>query len=613
MARIRRQEDTDIDQLLYQQLVEVGISLRNIKRNVTTETTGRLRGDIWIGNVKYNDPTFEDNILALIECKDHHCTIDDNSWKDAKRQGIAKATSHRLNSFFVSNTDSETRCYNTITSEEICIDREVLNHIPTISVLRAIQTQVSATNSNVLINSFATINPDSRQFRTSLWNLRQIFRSKGISKGSEDSMIKTTLTFGILKLISEQQALNRTIPATIYLWNDWREGHLDREIQNTINDLLNLPVYKHLESSFLLDRRLDNIACKKIIDEFKKYSLYASDFDFFGLIYESLANKEIKKDFGEFYTPRHVIRSMVKLLLKNETVPRPLSICDPACGTGGFLVESFLYLQRIYEQSDSLTSEARNRLKNRTFHGFDTNGNVAIPFARTNMLMADDGGANIQVTEDSLIHLAENEYDYVLANVPYGSYTGNADINSFSLTNINRLELLFLEKIVKSLKNGGSAAVIVPDGLIESTSNNIYRKRFLRLVNLYAVISLPQFIFEPYTTEKTYILFFTKNMPRDIGRIQSSPVYHFILDNDGFKKGKKRYPINDDDFPLLEESFLSKSIEEKCGFVNANEINENTYHSFCSEFYLRLKKPIEITIEQFEQIIEELEEKTNYE
>lgn len=609
MAKIKRQEDTDIDQRLYPKLEEVGLSLKNIKRNVTTEFSGRKRGDLWIGNVKFNDPTFEKNILALIECKDHICTIDDKDWDDAKKQGFEKSITQGLNAFFVTNTDSETRCYNSKNGDEIKIDGEILNYIPNSSILRAIQTQVSSKNSNVLIKSFATKNPDARQFRTTLWNLRQIFRAKGISKGSEDSMIKTTLTFGILKLISEQQSLNRTLPSTIYLWEDWRDGQLDREIKNTIKDILHLDAYKHLANSFVIDERLDNISCKKIIEEFNKYSLYASDFDFFGLIYESLANKEIKKDFGEFYTPRHIIRSMVKLLLKNENAPRPLSIGDPACGTGGFLVESFLYLQRLYERSDSLSDATKKRLKNSTFHGYDTNGNVAIPFARTNMIMADDGGANIQVTEDSLIHLEENKYDYVLANVPYGSYTGDASVTNFSLTNANRLELLFLEKIVNSLKNGGSAAVIVPDGLIESTSNNTYRKRFLRLVNLYGVVSLPQFVFEPYTSEKTYILFFTKNMPGKIGAKQTTPVWHFIVDQDGFKKGKKRYPINEDDLPILEESFLTKSLEGKYGFVQASEMNDETYHSFCSEYYLRLKKPIEITFQQFEKIVDELDKK----
>lgn len=610
---VRRQEDTDIDQRLYPQLEEVGISLRNIKRNVTTGTTGRLRGDLWIGDLRYDDPRFEENILALIECKDHICTIGDKFWQDAQRQGLQKATNQNLNTFFVTNTDTETRCYNRYTNEEIRIDGEILTHVPSVAVLRAIETQASASNSNILVSTFAIRNPDSRQFRTSLWNLRQIFRSKGISKGSEDSMIKTTLTFGILKLISEQQSLNRTLPTTIYLWNDWREGQLDREVKSTIKDLLDIADYHHLKNSFIIDPRLDNNACKKIIEEFNKYELYASDFDFFGLIYESLANKEIKKDFGEFYTPRHIIRLMVRLLLRNEVEPRPLSICDPACGTGGYLVEAFLFLQRFYEQTGSLTSETKNRLKNNTFYGYDTNGNVAIPFARTNMLMADDGGANIKVTEDSLIHLEVERFDYVLANVPYGSYTGEADVTNFSLTNAKRLELLFLEKIVKALKPGGSAAVIVPDGLVESTSNNTYRKRFLRLVNLFAVVSLPQFVFEPYTTEKTYILFFTKNMPNRTGSKQTTPVWHFIMDFDGFKKGKKRYPINEDDIPLLVKTFLSDNLDGKYGFIEASEMNDSTYHNFCSEYFLRMKKPVEISKQVFEQIITELEQRVDNE
>ena len=420
-------------------------------------------------------------------------------------------------------------------------------------------------------------------------------------------MIKTTLTFGILKLITEQQLLKRTLPDTIFLWNDWRDGQLDRELSNTIRDLTKLPSYKHLEDCLYLDNRLDAEACVKIKEEFSKYNLYGSDFDFFGLIYEALANKEIKKDFGEFYTPRHLIRSIVKLRLAQEIKPRQISICDPACGTGGFLVESFLFLQRAFEISKTLNDKTLENLKLKTFHGFDTNEQVAIPFARTNMLMADDGGINIKVTKDSLIELAENEYDYILTNVPYGKYDGKATIESFSFSNVRRYELLFVEKVVKALRPGASAAVIVPDGLVESTSNADYREKLLLDTEVEAVISLPTFVFEPYTTEKTYVIFFRKKRPSEIGKLQQSPIYHFIVDNDGFQDGKKRYPINKNDLPLLEHSFKKTTISDKCGFVDIKDVNKKSYFSLCSEYYLRRPKPIEITLKTFINILEKAE------
>ncbi len=604
----KKQEDTDIDQYLYPQLEARGIAREFIKRNTSTGKTGSFRGDLWISTERYDSPNFEKRIIALIECKTHKCIINDDDWNDAVTQGKNKATLHGLNTFWVSNTNTVSRCYNRETLEEIKIDGKVATSITSIPVLRAIETQVNSGNSEVLVDSFSSdISPDPKQFRSALWNIRQIFRAAGVSKGSEDSMIKTTLTFGILKLISEQQKISETIQKSILLWDDWREKRLDREITNTIDDLLKLKNYKHLHGCLYVDDKLNSESCKQIMDEIKIFNLLGSDFDFFGLIYESMANSQIKKDFGEFYTPRHIIRTMVKLLLKDEIHPRPLKICDPACGTGGFLVEAFLYLQRIYSKSDELEPKVLHSLKNATFYGFDTNYEVAIPFAKTNMMMAGDGGANIQQTTDSLISLPENEYDFVLANVPYGKYDGNGDITNFSYTNQHRYELLFLEKIVKSLVPGGEAAVIVPDGLIESTIHSGFRQKLLHDVDIKVIVSLPSSVFKPYTAEKTYIIFFRRKRPSEQGKLQSKPIWHFIIDEDGFKKGQKRYPINDNDIPFLEDGFCKLEIKEKCGFVDISKVNNDSYYSLCSEYYIRVPFPIDISESEFERMLDKFE------
>jgi type I restriction-modification system DNA methylase subunit len=227
------------------------------------------------------------------------------------------------------------------------------------------------------------------------------------------------------------------------------------------------------------------------------------------------------------------------------------------------------------------------------------------------MLMADDGGANIKETQDSLIYLETAFFDYILTNVPYGAYAGEADINSFSLTNNKRLELLFVEKIISALRPGGRAAVIVPDGLIESTSLSQFRESLLRKINLESVISLPPFIFEPYTPEKTYVLIFHRKMVSEEGRFQSTPMWHFIVDNDGFQDGKKRYPIHENDLPLLEGIYCQENIPYRCRFVNMNECTAENYYTFASENYLRKMEPIEVTVEVFQDLINNIK-KTIY-
>lgn len=610
IPRVRRREDTDIDQNLYPKLSDAGIPLVQVRRNISTDKSGRLRGDLWISTLPDKDPNFEKRIVSLIECKDRSTSIGDKDWTDAKTQGQKKAKRQGLKAFFVTNTLTQTRCYNTEDLSEVSIDGKLVTEIEPIPILRTIQTQVRKGKSEVIYQSFSSKPiPDPKQFRKSLWNIRQTFRSCGISRGSEDTMIKTTLTFCILKLITEKQSIERTLPRTIYLWDDWRPGRMTREIKNTISDITKLPDYVHLKGCLSIDGKLDDEACTKMHKELNQYSFFGGDFDFFGLIYETLAGKQMKKDFGEFYTPRHIIRFIVKLLLKDEKKPRPLEICDPACGTGGFLVEALLYLQRVYEENGLLNDDVLRNLRESIFYGFDTNVGVAIPFARTNMMMVGNSGTNITQTKDSLIELEENKYDYVMANVPYGKYSGNADLSQFSYARYRRFELLFLEKIAKSLKYGGQAAVIFPDGLIETTNYMNFRRNALYDILIQGIVSLPNFAFEPYTTEKTYVIFFTRKHLSEAGKIQDSPVWHYIIDHDGFQEGKKRYPILENDIPELEEGYLKLEKEGKAGFVPMSKVKADSFYSLSSEFYLRRCKPLEISHKEFEKLLKKVYER----
>lgn len=163
---------------------------------------------------------------------------------------------------------------------------------------------------------------------------------------------------------------------------------------------------------------------------------------------------------------------------------------------------------------------------------------------------------------------------------------------------------MFLEKIVKALKSGGQAAVIVPDGLVENSSMRAYRHSFLSHVDLDAVVSLPAFSFLPYTHEKTYILYFTRKALRARGSIQSSPIWHCVIDNDGFQDGNKRYPINEDDLSTIDSGdFLKKVEPNKCGFIGIDQHLENEFLALSSETYLRRRRPVELNLPDFETML----------
>ena len=362
----KRREDTDIDQFLLPRLKESGIDPTHVRRNETTRRTSPLRGDLWISLFPHSHPNYEDGIIALIECKDRKAAPDDRDWKVAVRDGRQKAKLQGLKAFFVTNTDTHTRCYSAHDGLEVSVDGEVVSAVPTIPVLRAIQAQVSPVRRNALYRTFANRIPNANSFRSALWNIRQIFRSKGISRGDEGKIIKSTLTFCILKLITERQKLFHLLPTSILLWNDWRLTQMERDIKHTIDDIVSQPRFTHLSGCLWVDERLDAAACALIHKEIGVFDLFGSDFDFFGLVYETLANKNIKKDFGEF-NAGHIIRFIVRTLLRAETLPRPLRICDPACGTGGFLVETYLYLQNQYRDSNAFSDEVLGALKIRRF------------------------------------------------------------------------------------------------------------------------------------------------------------------------------------------------------------------------------------------------------
>lgn len=606
---MRRREDTHIDQYMRRRFDELGIPWSQTRRNAATERTSPLRGDIWISRSAHDASNFEHRIVCLIECKDRNCTIDDRDWRDAVNQGQRKAILQGLRSFFVTNTDGLTRCYNAQTAEEVSIDGEVVTDFQTVPVLLTIQAQVGPANSAVHLRSFARAVPDTNRFRAALWNLRQIYRSRGMGRGGEEEIIKTTLTFCILRILSERQAISPLLPRTVLLWRDWRRNQADRDIRNTIDDIVALPQFRHLDGSLEIDERINAEAACRVLDQLSQFSLYGSDFDFFGIIYETFASRNIKRDFGEFYTPRHIVRFMVRHLFREEVRPRALRVCDPACGTGGFLVETFLFLQETYRQGGSLTREVEQQLKDSTFVGLDTNFRHAIPYARTNMMMAGDGGAHIQATEDSLQEAFVDEFDYVIANVPYGQYAGSADINQFPYTNRRRFELMFLNKIVQMLRPGGRAAVIVPDGLVQNTSNDIYRQRFLFDCHVEAVVSLPSFAFLPYTGEKTYILFFRKKMEAERGSLQAEPIWHYIVDHDGFQEGTKRFPINDDELTsLTSDQFASVIIPRSAEMVEMARFNADNFYSLSSEHYLRSRVVSEISEADFARLLEYGEE-----
>jgi type I restriction-modification system DNA methylase subunit len=266
-------------------------------------------------------------------------------------------------------------------------------------------------------------------------------------------------------------------------------------------------------------------------------------------------------------------------------------------------------LLRNYTGGGYFSGAVNDRLKRDTFHGFDIK-RANISLARINMCLVGDGHTNIQLTRDSLITLENEKYDYILANVPYGDYKGAAVTANFTYAKKKRYENLFLEKIVKGLKYGGKAVVIIPDGILESPSLNQYRVNFLNEVKVEAVISLHPYVFRPYTTEKTYAIIFQRRQKIDIAKALNYNIFMYILENDGFQKGDKRYPIRENNIPDLLLNYQTERCAAPHAIVNIKRLTDENFHNLTPEFYLNYYEVDyrDVDINEYKEMINKLKQ-----
>ena len=245
---------------------------------------------------------------------------------------------------------------------------------------------------------------------------------------------------------------------------------------------------------------------------------------------------------GQFRTPRHIIRLMVEL-----TAPQPADIiCDPACGTAGFLVTAGEYLR---ERHPNILHDAalREHFHHRMFHGFDFD-NTMLRIGSMNMLLHGVENPDIRY-RDSLAqdHSGEEEkYTLVLANPPFAGSLDyeNTAKDLLQIVKTKKTELLFLALFLRLLKPGGRAAVIVPDGVLfgSSTAHKELRRILVEDQKLDAVVKLPGGVFKPYAGVSTAILVFTKTNSGG-----TDQVWFYDVEADGWSLDDKRTPLLPED------------------------------------------------------------------
>ena len=298
-----------------------------------------------------------------------------------------------------------------------------------------------------------------------------------------------------------------------------------------------------------------------------------------GDIYEYLLSKLATAGVnGQFRTPRHIIRMIVDMMR-----PRPDDvICDPACGTSGFLVASSEYLRENCKHEIFFNRQNKEHYMNHMFHGFDMDRTM-LRIGAMNMMTH---GVDNPVIEyrDSLSdqNPDKEKYSLILANPPFkGSL--DYDIVSAELLKVcktKKTELLFLALFLRMLKTGGRCACIVPDGVLfgSSKAHKSIRKELVENNRLEAVISMPSGVFKPYAGVSTAVLIFTKT-----GHGGTDKVWFYDMKADGLSLDDKRTPIADNDIPDIIQRFHNLEGEEnrerieQSFFVPKQEIVENDY------------------------------------
>lgn len=268
------------------------------------------------------------------------------------------------------------------------------------------------------------------------------------------------------------------------------------------------------------------------------------DRDTKGDVYEYMLGKiSSAGQNGQFRTPRHIIKMMVELLQPKIKD----SICDPACGTAGFLVAAGEYI-REHQEVEYHSSDNRDHVNGRLFNGFDFDTTM-LRIGSMNMMMHGVENPNIMY-KDSLSeeNKEEEQYTLVLANPPFKGSLAYDEVSKelLKVVKTKKTELLFIALMLRLLKSGGRCAVIVPDGVLfgSSKAHLALRKTIIDDHRLEAIISMPSGVFKPYAGVSTGIMIFTKT-----GTGGTDKVWFYDMQADGYSLDDKRTKIDTDDIP----------------------------------------------------------------
>jgi type I restriction enzyme M protein len=489
-------------------------------------------------------PKDSNSPIAVIEVKKRGANI-----HEALSQGLNYA--QKLGAPLVFATDGVfTKTLHIKVNKPLILNHEEIDDL----VRETLALQFLATNE---VNTLDRKVIKSRGELISIFNqVNDLLREEGLQQGIERFSEFSNILF--LKVLSELEAIKEEHGETslvnrAYRWETFREMK-GQALLNYVGDTVLKGFSKDYGDATIFQplqiKHPDNL--KAIIDYLDNLQLSDTHADIKGDAFEYFIraySASNPSDLGEIFTPRHVVKTMVKLL--NPKIGE--KIYDPFCGTGGMLIVAFKHIMDSMEQTD----ENIYALQKNTLFGTELTRTASI--AKMNMILAGDGHSNI-IRADSFQNPVDSLYDIVITNYPFAQKTRYGDKYPIPSRNGDQVSP---QHCFRAVRKGGRMAFIAPEGFLANTNHQAYenvRRLLVDNANLQSVTSLPRGAFEPYNRTKADILFFTDcHFPRT-----KKHYWFFDVKNDGYTLDKKRTKIqggNDLEIVLSERNLEKQSDE----------------------------------------------------
>lgn len=397
-----------------------------------------------------------------------------------------------------------------------------------------------------------------------------MLRGDGLRAGIERFGEFANILF--LKLISESEQSRidyscawetiKSIPTTA------RIEYINSTVFRNLNALYQTEIFTPLTIR-------DNSILKEIMDKLDPLTLTDVDSDVKGDAFEYFlkASTSSKNDLGEYFTPRHIVKTMVRLA--NPQIGE--KVYDPFCGTGGFLIETFRHIHNTMPR----TPATEKILREETVYGNEITNTARI--TKMNMILAGDGHSNIHM-RDSLACPIDGAYDVVLANMPYSQKTKHGNLYDLPSTNGDSICVQHCMKAINGLSENGRMALVVPEGFLFRKDLTRTREYLLRNAQLQSIISLPQGVFLPYTGVKTNIIYATKVNQKLPTAQKRKDFWYFDVKCDGYSLDNHRRKLDTpsdllkyEEYRKLDNDQASEMVQVGFEAIPLDKVRENAY------------------------------------